>query len=520
MGNSNNGHKRVLWLVLALLLTLTAPVMPGSAQQAESHTIAISQNVIGELTATNSAATYFLTALGGEMANVQVLAATQGFAPSLHIYNPADVEILALANPDGLTSLNESVHFLDAGVYTVEVSGENNTVGQFILSLQPGASLPEAAALPLNQPVVAVVDGETPLRAYRFRLLPEDSLLLSVLSATDADVRVSLYDEDAGRTVSSSDTGLSGTAYRFPPGARSYRLEVSASAASDSVTFTICLGACGDGLLSAAVPSEGVTLVETPEVAAEATCQVFSNNNGAVNLRSGPGTQYAIVGSLASGQSYPVIGQFSGWFEVSLSNAQSGWVSAAVTRLEGDCTGVPQVAAPVNAPLAPTPLPAPTQPPVPQPTSGGGANPTSTPREEKTLESEPTPTPAPAVLPDLSVTITGFSIAPDGMTSIAYFISNAVGDVSHYNISVCVLDDTEHTVGCTSGITGQLGAGQSISQSRAFQFNYDANAPLYIAYVTVDGDNQVVENNEVNNVATATCKPQTLHGFISKGPCT
>ncbi|MEO8397757.1 MAG: hypothetical protein ABI700_32480, partial [Chloroflexota bacterium] len=188
--------------MLATLLALAVGITPLSAQQAELQPIQTGQNAIGELTVENGAASYFLTVSGGETVALQVFALSPGFAPRLRVLNSADVEILVLANPASLISLSASVSFPDAGGYTIEVTGENGTLGQFLLSLQPGVPLPEPTALLLDQSLSHTVGTATPVRIYRFSALTEASLPLTLLTESpDASVRLRLSDEATDRTI-------------------------------------------------------------------------------------------------------------------------------------------------------------------------------------------------------------------------------------------------------------------------------------------------------------------------------
>jgi len=74
----------------------------------------------------------------------------------------------------------------------------------------------------------------------------------------------------------------------------------------------------------------------------------------ALNVRGGPGVTYPVVGLLEQGDEVTVIGQHpaSGWWQVALSDGDTGWVSAgaAYVSVKGDTTGLPEVS--VAAPSA------------------------------------------------------------------------------------------------------------------------------------------------------------------------
>ena len=86
------------------------------------------------------------------------------------------------------------------------------------------------------------------------------------------------------------------------------------------------------------------------------SCQVTPRATiTAINVRSGPGTNYNIVGQLASGTTGLVIGRLpdNSWFQVNV-NGMLGWVSATVVIVGGNCSGVSVVVPPTVAPPAAT----------------------------------------------------------------------------------------------------------------------------------------------------------------------
>lgn len=56
-----------------------------------------------------------------------------------------------------------------------------------------------------------------------------------------------------------------------------------------------------------------------------------------VNIRSGPGTSYSVIGRAGSGSKYSFLEQSGDWYKVAL-NSGSGWVSGQFAKLSGDST--------------------------------------------------------------------------------------------------------------------------------------------------------------------------------------
>lgn len=85
----------------------------------------------------------------------------------------------------------------------------------------------------------------------------------------------------------------------------------------------------------------------------------------AVNLRAGPGTNYAIMTVGKQGEVYPVTGtnQARTWYQITLADGRPAWISASLTTTAGDIDMLPVVdappTAPVSAPATATPVGAP-----------------------------------------------------------------------------------------------------------------------------------------------------------------
>lgn len=108
-----------------------------------------------------------------------------------------------------------------------------------------------------------------------------------------------------------------------------------------------------------------ITPTATPALAPTSTPatgpQVIASS--VINVRSGPGTDYALAGALQQNEIATITGKntVGDWWEVTLTNGQIGWVYSALVQTSGDTNAV-AVAANIPPP-PPTATPAPTQPP-------------------------------------------------------------------------------------------------------------------------------------------------------------
>jgi hypothetical protein len=166
----------------------------------------------------------------------------------------------------------------------------------------------------------------------------------------------------------------------------------AAPAAQAAVTDTSAITATGTttGALASA-PAAGTTGTANgaggPSIASDAL----------VNVRGGPGVEYAVVNSLDPGESAAITGKSAGgdWWQIALSDGQSGWVLGQLVTASGDTSAV---AVPANIPAAPpTATPAPIAEVPAAPAAAATAAPAAT---EGTAPADATATPAaPAASP-------------------------------------------------------------------------------------------------------------------------
>jgi uncharacterized protein YraI len=86
-----------------------------------------------------------------------------------------------------------------------------------------------------------------------------------------------------------------------------------------------------------------------------ASTQFFATSNFRVNVRSGPGTQYTVLGQARVGDALDITGRSANnqWLRVNF-NGQEGWISAALFDVTGDVATAPEAAAGPNAVLRQT----------------------------------------------------------------------------------------------------------------------------------------------------------------------
>ena len=91
--------------------------------------------------------------------------------------------------------------------------------------------------------------------------------------------------------------------------------------------------------------------------------EVLDTGEGDVNVRSGPGTDYVLVGVLVAGQTSPIIGRNpeGTWFEIEYVGGPNGvgWVLKDLVHVVGDINTMPTIVPPPTPTLRPTTTPAP-----------------------------------------------------------------------------------------------------------------------------------------------------------------
>ncbi len=85
------------------------------------------------------------------------------------------------------------------------------------------------------------------------------------------------------------------------------------------------------------------TATATSTPSATPTVFGFVRASGRINVRNGPGMQFAVIGSLAPDNGVQVIGENDegDWYQVRLDDGGEGWVSASLLRIEEPPTAEP-----------------------------------------------------------------------------------------------------------------------------------------------------------------------------------
>ncbi len=104
----------------------------------------------------------------------------------------------------------------------------------------------------------------------------------------------------------------------------------------------------------------------------------FTVNSAQVNVRAGPGTAFAIVGTVEQGDRFDISGRNAAgdWLEFCCVNGQRGWLYAQLLNVSQETASIPLAQDIPSAPApTDTPVPSPNTPaPAPQPPPAQGGN--------------------------------------------------------------------------------------------------------------------------------------------------
>lgn len=398
----------VLMLMLCLLLTSTLV-----SAQATPIPINIGQNVQGQLSAQASTAEYSLSVTEPQVVELDVLSFTNGFVPSLQVFDPSGALLFNRSGGVSQTLVQSALSLTIPGTYRILISG-TNAAGQFALAVQPGVALALPEPIEPGDQASGILDSDRPFAAYTFAGLTDDVLLLSI--GTDTNVAgtapvARLLNAETGETLGLTSANLLGARFRIPAGEADYRLEMTSSGIV-AQNFNICLEtedgtqSCPDATGGAqTVPTATATATAIPIVTATpivvvppviippgGPCSVVSASGGTVNIRSGASTAFPVLTQLPGRLIIPVLGRIpdNTWFQVNI-NGTIGWISATVVTIGGNCGSLAIVVPPTLAPTI-TPTFTPTLAPTTAPTATPSLTPSLAPTNTPTLVPAPAAT--------------------------------------------------------------------------------------------------------------------------------
>jgi len=281
----------------------------------------------------------------------------------------------------------------DPRAHGVELRFAPNS-GPYTLSVTRLPGMPEAQVILRSLPELTdttsgtlVQDGPLgPMQERDFRLtaaspisgvpltIPEGSIGVITSSFPGAPVEQQLVDSNGMPVAVTSGSGIDAVSLALDPG--TYQMTLRNTDASRETTASVHIMPTSAVNLGTALAAPVTQLADTSAPSCTGTIQVSS-----LNVRSGPGTGYSVLGYGFRDESYPVGGTNPDGSWVLLgTNVGSAWVSNNYVQRDGDCSSLPVYNIPFRSAPAPEViiLPAPPATVIQQPApsqsfSGGGS---------------------------------------------------------------------------------------------------------------------------------------------------
>lgn len=439
-----------------LSLILLFVLLLSSVQVMAQGIVTYGAAVVSTLSAQAPIAIFTFQGTADDQVTIQAIGITPGLDLSISVQS--GTEILATADSDpftsGSTDARVDVRLPATNVYLVLVSTTNGATGDFLFKIngQPAAEKTVITGIPADVPITP---GETSY--YGFSGSPDAATVLSLTASPDLQFLGVVRDNNGQIVGTSSGT----SAIVSVAGEGPYEIALSGVTASMEGIVTVALA---EGNLNPAPPQPTTEAPTTAAPTTEAPPPVVTeevgdtqpdtvnacvvSSGGAVNIRTGPTTNDAILAQMQPGQTYPVIGVNGDWYQINVSGT-AGWVFSGVVTTSGDCSAIPTVGTGNNnVPVQATPTVAPTveqvQPTAPPPptTDPGNvvqATPTYTPSYTPTTQQQqatatftpsytPTTQPAPQIAPEDARFNNPLNIPLDNTTSVLDFVSYPGGD--------------------------------------------------------------------------------------------
>lgn len=315
---------------------------------AQGNLLNYGSSIVGTLSANNPLAFYTFSGAAGDLVTVQVIGITAGLDPAVSLNSPTQQQ---LANNDndptaaGSTDARISYSLSQNGIYSILVSSVSAVNGDFLIRLSGQQPVPATVLTDVPQDV-PVVAGQPQI--FSFEADPANPLTLTVSAGTSVfQFRVIVRDpngEIVALLTSSTQIGLN-----LPAGSGTYTVEITAVDPNIGGQVTVSVGttaAAPAPVVQPPVATEEVSAPPVQDTTAGDVCEVGAQGSSAVNVRSGPGTDFGAIAQIQPGSRLEVTGYYTTWYQVAVPGIGPGWVRQDVVVQFGPCDTIPQVEAP------------------------------------------------------------------------------------------------------------------------------------------------------------------------------
>jgi uncharacterized protein YraI len=338
------------FILVFMLLICMIPLSSLNAQ--ETIPIQYGSASVNNLATADSSVIYIFNATIGDLVTIRAVGTSPGSDPRLSLAGPT--QNLLATNDNALTVPVTTTAEI---VFRIQETGQhfiivNGTPGDFLLTLESRPAVP-LTLLEFDKPLTINFPLADPSQAY---VLNTDPIFATTLFIDAVPFSMDAYVElrdGTGEIISVLRSNLDSTCISLGAGDQLLELIiVTAPDVTGTINLTLSNAPCALGVIPAEIPPT-LTPQFTPAVV-EGFCVASSPRN--INLRSGPGTNYARLALLQARETIQVIGQSdNGQWLVVQNDVLQGWVSALVVSVTGPCAQLPVVAAPPLPAASPTP---------------------------------------------------------------------------------------------------------------------------------------------------------------------
>ena len=465
-----------LRLSLAVFLLLLLTVIGGVS--AQTAPINYGQSVQGTIDANTPQGFFTFNGQAGDLVTAYAIGTSPGMRPTIILLGPTGQ--LAFSDSDPFTPLSNDARVTyrlpQASAYNLLIGSAPGSTGAFLLNLSKSDPAVSTGLSP-DQPTEVNIPLGAPSQVYSFSARPDGPTPLVLTTQSPDFAFTALIRNNEGQTVAVVGGGVLQASFVIGPGEGLYEVVISSASPEMQGTVVVGLGALPESAGTGTDPSVPVPAA-TEDAAAPggppANVCSATPAQGAVNVRSGPGTIYEPpLFSLQPGTYLTITGVNSGWYNGTANNGQSAWVFSGVVTLNGPCQGLPIAAAPAPPQQQPPP-PAVTEESAPAATEESSAPPTQLSPTEPSAQTAP---------PDTDQYI--LEVDRDSNSQFAEVISYPTGDVEDFifvkitGLSnqppnnfrefsftlVCTGSGTENVRWGTGRRLGTLGCGSTITKS-------------------------------------------------------
>ncbi len=326
-------QKRII-IVIILLVTLQSV----SAQAI----LQLDQLTSGELTQQDPTVSYFIAVKSKQALHLQVVAVTSGLTLQASLNTASGTPVQSIPNTNNTPSLEADLTPNAEGIFHLDISSANGSVGKFVLLVQEITPPEPDATLTLNKPASDTLQPNTAI-VYAVSGDPASRLIVNVTTTNPQDdLSVQLLSTN-GELIASLQTQASGSALIIPARQADYQLKLD-NTQENAISYGITLQA-----LDTPVPSETAAVTITPTEDSTPRVTIAPSGGGSGNFRQGDSTLFGIITSLPNGTTAQILGisnRGTGWYQIQLDNGQIGWVAPSIVIPSGDLTNLPRIQPP------------------------------------------------------------------------------------------------------------------------------------------------------------------------------